>query len=266
MSGNGSHVRWVQVAVLGVLWLVCARSSCGQTLEDRIRPLVQAHRGNAAVAVRHLDSGEQFLWRAEIVQPTASLIKLPLMVTAYRQIDAGQLDAARMLTLAEADKVPGSGILTGHFSAGLQLSVRDAIRLMIRYSDNTATNLVAREVGLPATAACMQELGYSETRLNSFVYRGDTTIAPERSRLYGLGSTTALETVGLLEQIQRGTVASADSCRAMLQHLESCEDSAMLAARLPKGTKIAHKSGAVAASRTDAGLIYGPTEIGRAHV
>ncbi len=261
MSGHGSHVRWVQVVVLGVLWLVSGRSSSGQTLEERIRPLVQAHRGNAAVAVRHLDTGEQFLWRAEMVQPTASLIKLPLMVTAYRQIDAGQLDAARMLTLAEADKVPGSGILTGHFSAGLQLSVRDAIRLMIRYSDNTATNLVAREVGLPATAACMQELGYSETRLNSFVYRGDTTIAPERSRLYGLGSTTALETVGLLEQIQRGTVASADSCRSMLQHLESCEDSAMLAARLPKGTKIAHKSGAVAASRTDAGLIYGPSGV-----
>ncbi|MFM7918964.1 MAG: serine hydrolase, partial [Planctomycetaceae bacterium] len=103
--------------------------------------------------------------------------------------------------------MPGSGILTGHFSSGLQLSVRDAMRLMIRYSDNTATNLVVRETGLPAVAACMQELGYAETRLNSFVYRGDTTIAPERSRLYGLGSTTALETIGLLEQIQRGTAA-----------------------------------------------------------
>lgn len=247
---------------LTTFWLLLIATACphcsAQTLAERIQPLVQAHRGNAAVAIRHLETGEQFLWRADLVQPTASLIKLPVMVTALRMADAGQLDLAKMLQLAEADKVPGSGILTGHFSAGLQLSVRDAIRLMIRYSDNTATNLVVREIGLPATAACMQELGYAETRLNSFVYRGDTTIAPERSRLYGLGSTTALETIGLLEQIQRGTAAKPESCKAMLQHLESCDDDTMLAAQLPKGTRIAHKSGAVAASRTNAGLIFGP--------
>lgn len=263
MRISGSLVRRAE----GVLLLSCclltallgSSAPCSaQTLSERIQPLVQAHRGSVAVAIRHLDSGEQFLWRADVVQPTASLIKLPVLVTAYRQADAGQLDVSKMLTLAETDKVPGSGILTGQFSAGLQLSVRDAIRLMIRYSDNTATNLVVRETGLPAVAACMQELGYAETRLNSFVYRGDTTIAPERSRLYGLGSTTALETIGLLEQIQRGTAAKPESCQAMLQHLENCDDATMLSARLPKGTRIAHKSGAVAASRTDAGLIFGP--------
>ncbi|MFN5798377.1 MAG: serine hydrolase [Planctomyces sp.] len=262
MTGADQRVSGAVCMRLMTYWLLVIAAACSrcsaQTLAERIQPLVQAHRGNAAVAIRHLETGEQFLWRADLVQPTASLIKLPVMVTACRMADAGQLDLSKMLQLTDADKVPGSGILTGHFSAGLQLSVRDAMRLMIRYSDNTATNLVVREIGLPATAACMQELGYAETRLNSFVYRGDTTIAPERSRLYGLGSTTALETIGLLEQIQRGTAAKPESCQAMLQHLDSCDDDTMLAAQLPKGTRIAHKSGAVAASRTDAGLIFGP--------
>ena len=244
-----------QITLIVVMVSPCCRA---QTLSQRIQPLVDGHPGTVSVAVRHLETGEQFLWRETEVQPTASLIKLAIMVTAYRQADAGQLNLERQLTLTAEDKVPGSGILTNHFSAGLQLSVRDAIRLMIRYSDNTATNLVVREIGLPATAACMRELGYPETQLHSLVYRGDTTIAADRSQQYGLGSSTALETIELLEQIQLHKVASTESCQAMLQHLESCDDDTMLAARLPGEAEIAHKSGAVSGSRTDAGVITGP--------
>jgi D-alanyl-D-alanine carboxypeptidase (penicillin-binding protein 5/6) len=180
------------------------------------------------------------------------------MVTAYRQSDAGLLDLAQPVVLNDADKVPGSGILTDHFSDGLTLSLRDAIRLMIRYSDNTATNLVVDRIGLPATAEGMEVLGLSQTRLNSKVYRGETSIAPERSRLFGLGSTTAVETVELLHSLHSGTAASPESCKAMLEHLSVCEDATMLAAALPAGTKIAHKTGAVSASRCDAGIIFGP--------
>ena len=70
----------------------------------------------------------------------------------------------------------------------------------------------------------METLGFHQTRLNSKVYRGETSIAPDRSKLYGLGSTTANETVNLLEQLQKGTAASAESCKAMLDHLLACDD------------------------------------------
>ena len=225
---------------------------------DLIRPLLAEYPGEIAVAVRHLESGVEFFERADTVQPTASLIKLAVMVTAYRQADSGQLQLNNLLELKDSDKVPGSGILTTHFSAGLKLSVRDSIRLMIRDSDNTATNLVVQQIGLPSITDCMSGLGYPETRLNSLVYRGDTSIAPDRSQKFGLGSTTARETLELLDSIYRGTAASEESCRAMLEHLQACEDRSMLARELPSGTKIAHKSGAVSASRCDAGLIYGP--------
>ena len=225
---------------------------------DLIRPLLAEYPGEIAVAVRHMESGVEFFERADVVQPTASLIKLAVMVTAYRQADSGQLQLNNLLELKDSDKVPGSGILTTHFSPGLKLSVRDCIRLMIRDSDNTATNLVVQQIGLPSITDCMSGLGYPETRLNSLVYRGDTSIAPDRSRAFGLGSTTARETLELLDSIYHGTAASEQSCRAMLEHLQACEDRSMLARELPSGTKIAHKSGAVSASRCDAGLIYGP--------
>ena len=227
-------------------------------LNESLKPLVETHAGDVAVCIRHLETGEQFVWRGDEVQPTASLIKMPVMVAAYRMVDQKELDLAKMIALEEADKVPGSGILTTHFSSGLQLSLRDAIRLMIRYSDNTATNLVVDEIGLPTTAAAMETLGFPQTRLNSKVYRGETSIAPDRSKLYGLGSTTANETVNLLEQLHKGTAASPESCKAMLDHLLACDDKTMLLSQLPDGTKVAHKSGAVSESRCNAGIIYGP--------
>ena len=227
-------------------------------LNDSLKPLIEAHAGDVAVCIRHLETGEQFVWRGDEVQPTASLIKMPVMVTAYRMVERNELDLAKMIALEEADKVPGSGILTTHFSSGLQLSLRDAIRLMIRYSDNTATNLVVDEIGLPTTAATMETLGFPQTKLNSKVYRGETSIAPDRSKLYGLGSTTANETVNLLEQLHKGTAASPESCKAMLDHLLSCDDKTMLVSQLPDGTKVAHKSGAVSESRCNAGIVYGP--------
>ncbi len=206
-------------------------------LASDLTPMIEAHPGEVGVFIRHLKTGEQFAWRADTVQPTASLIKLPVMETAYRMADRGELDLSKQLTRTDADKVPGSGILTDHFTPGLMLPVSDTIRLMIRYSDNTATNLVVDQVGLPTTAATMESLGFPHTRLNSKVYRGDTSISPEQSKLYGLGSSTAREMVDLLEQIHAGTVASEESCKAMLEHLLACDDKAMLVRELPAGTK-----------------------------
>ena len=256
--------RWIpmNLAVLIVLFEIVSVQSGSRLiaadLNDSLKPLLEAHAGDVAVCIRHLETGEQFVWRGDEIQPTASLIKMPVMVAAYRMVDGKELDPAKMIALEETDKVPGSGILTTHFSSGLQLSLRDAIRLMIRYSDNTATNLVVDEIGLPTTAATMESLGFPQTRLNSKVYRGETSIAPDRSKLYGLGSTTANETVNLLEQLHKGTAASSESCKAMLDHLLACDDKTMLVSQLPDGTKVAHKSGAVSESRCNAGIIYGP--------
>ena len=133
--------------------------------------------------------------------PTASLIKFPVMVEAYRQAEEDGLDLAEMVTLHDDDKVPGSGILTVHFSEGATFSLRDAIRLMIAYSDNTATNLVLDEIGLKSTAETMEEMGFPETKIHSKVYRRDTSVFPERSPKYGLGSTTADDMVALLKRL-----------------------------------------------------------------
>lgn len=246
------------------LWLLLALAYFGPTagvvasdLDTRITPLVKAHKGKVAVAIKHLKTGETYFHNADERMPTASLIKLPIMVEAYWQAHEKTVDFDKKLTLTADDKVPGSGILTPHFSAGTTFPLKDAIRLMIVFSDNTATNMVLDQIGLPSTNARMQKLGFKNTLVNAKVFKGSTTsIDPEATQRYGLGSTTAREMIELLELIETGKIVSPQACQEMLGHLKACDDTAKLPRLLPPGTIVAHKTGAVNAARTDAGIIY----------
>ena len=224
-----------------------------------IEPLATAHAGDVAVAVRHLATGEHYEWNADRPQSTASLIKLPVMIEAYRQaVDEGK-GLHRVIEIPKEEMVEGSGILTAHFSVGTRISLRDAIRLMIAFSDNTATNLVLDKIGLAATGRTMVQWGYPETRINSKVFRRETSIDQQRSQRYGLGSTTAHDMVNLLADLYAGKLIAPDVCKDMLEHLAACDDKQKFPALLPAGTKIYHKTGSVAKIRTDAGIIETPS-------
>jgi beta-lactamase class A len=226
-------------------------------LEARISPLAKAHKGRVAVVVKNLKTHESYSLNPDEVMPTASLIKLPVMVETYWQVSEGKVKFETTLTLKKDDKVPGSGILTKHFSDGATFPLRDAMRLMIVYSDNTATNLVLDQIGIPSTNVRMERLGLKNTKINAKVFKGSTTsIDPEGTKKYGLGSTTANEMVQLLEMIEAGKVISSDSCKEMLKHLKACEDKTTLARFLPSGMELAFKTGAVNDARTAAGIAY----------
>lgn len=229
------------------------------TLEQVLAPTIKAHRGDVSIAIKHLKTGETFEHHADRPMPTASLIKLPIMIAAYDAVAKGKLSLDEPVELKQEDKVPGSGILTSHFSPGARFSLRDAIRLMIVYSDNTATNLVLDQLGLATTNELMTSLGCPETRINSKVFRRDTSIAPERSRQFGLGSTTAREMVRLCEMLYRGKLVSEAASKEMLDHLFACDDKQKVPRLLPSGTRVAHKGGSVNASRTDAGIMETPS-------
>ncbi|WP_406694072.1 serine hydrolase [Singulisphaera sp. Ch08] len=225
------------------------------SLESRLLPLLQAHKGKVSVAIKNLETGESFLYHEDVPMPTASLIKLPIMVESYRQAEERKVDLGEMITLKQSDKVPGSGILTDHFSVGAKFPLLDAIHLMIVYSDNTATNLVLDKIGIGSTAATMEKLGYPNTKAHSKVFRRDTSVFPERSEKFGLGSSTAAEMIRLCESLHKGELVSKDASEAMLKHLRACDDKDKFPRFLPPGTKVAFKTGSVDASKTAAGII-----------
>jgi D-alanyl-D-alanine carboxypeptidase (penicillin-binding protein 5/6) len=239
-----------------------AAAESADSLDDLLLPLLEPHAGRVAAAARHLESGAAFAFHASERMPTASLVKLPVMVAAYAAAHAGTVDLSDRLTLAAGDLVPGSTVLD-KLSPGASFTLRDATRMMIAASDNTATNLVLGRIGLPSTNALLDRLGLGGIRLNSFVYRRDASLDPDRSRACGLGCGTAAQFVELLallhsgELERRGVVGAGDSA-AMLAHLLACEDRSMSPRDLPRGYRVAHKTGLVSGVRTDAGIILGP--------
>lgn len=245
-----------QSLLLAVLFLAPAGTSvAAEGLEARLTPLVDAHKGKVALAVTNLTTGESFSIRADEVMPTASLIKFPVMVEAYRQAAEKTIDLGATVTLRKADMVPGSGILTYHFSDGASFALRDAVRLMIAFSDNTATNLVLDQIGIPSTATTMEGMGYPNTKIHSKVFRRDTSAFPERSKRYGLGSTTAAEMVRLLTALERRELISPAASNEMLAHLRACDDKDKFPRYLPAGTRLAFKTGSVDDIRTAAGIL-----------
>jgi beta-lactamase class A len=254
------HIRRYMLALLVVVTL-CPWSAGEEpvALKDRLTPLAKAHKGKVAIAVVHLGTDGSYYLNADEPMPTASLIKLAVMVEVYQQAAEERVKLTDMITLRDADKVPGSGILTAHFSDGAQFSLRDAVRLMIVYSDNTATNLVLDKIGIRATADRMKAWGFPNTKIHSKVFRGQaTSVFPERSKRFGLGSTSAREMVGLVEKLHTGKLVSPKACQEMLDHLKKCEDRDKFTRLLPPKTVVAHKTGSLESVRTDAGIIETP--------
>ena len=144
------HKLHVLILAGGVAALLSS-SIRADDLDAELRPLIEGHRGKVAIALRHLTTGEVCRHLADEPMPTASLIKLAVMIEVYQQAEAGKVRLDEPVTLSDSDKVPGAGILTTHFSAGTTFPLRDAVRLMIVFSDNTATNLVLEKIGLGST-------------------------------------------------------------------------------------------------------------------
>ncbi|HEY7153706.1 MAG TPA: serine hydrolase [Gemmataceae bacterium] len=242
--------------------LLAADAAGSAMLESRLAPLAKAHKGKVAVAVKNLETGESYYLNADEAMPTASLIKIAVLIELYQQVQEDKLKLTDRVTLHDADKVPGSGILTEHFSDGANISLRDAARLMIAFSDNTATNLVLDRVGIKSVNQRMEAWGFPNTKINAKVFLGSkTSVDPARTKRYGLGSTTAREMVGLLEELQ-----VSDRCRPLLKqtilnHLAHNADKDKFKRLLPSGVRVAHKDGSTNATRTDAGLIHTPAGI-----
>jgi beta-lactamase class A len=225
------------------------------SLEGRLAPLAKAHKGKVAIAVKHLGTGESFYLNADEPMPTASLIKLAVMIEVYQQVAEGKVKLSDPVTLRQEDKVPGSGVLTEHFTPGITFALRDAVHLMIAISDNTATNLVLDKIGIGATAARMEAWGFPNTKIHAKSFRGSTTsVFPERTKRFGLGSTTAREMVEILTRLHAGKLISPEACKEMLDLLRKCDDNAKFPRFLPENVRVAHKTGSVSDARTDAGI------------
>ncbi|MCM3594862.1 class A beta-lactamase-related serine hydrolase [Metabacillus idriensis] len=96
---------------------------------------------------------------------SASLIKLPILLTAFQQKERGILSFDEKVKMCDIEKTGGAGVLQS-FSDDAVLTVSDLLSLMIIVSDNAATNYMIHKAGRPAINACMKDLNLTSTELN----------------------------------------------------------------------------------------------------
>ncbi len=243
-------------------------------------------RGQTALHAKHLPSGREIALRADEPVNTLSIIKIPIMILAYRDAEAGRLDLDGRYRVRPEDMRRGSGLIQT-FAPGVEPTYRDIITQMIITSDNTATDIMIETVGMDRVNELLAELGYAETRLqfrtgdlfrrvweladpanaslsDREVFEQGFPTGPEMADKYfafegdaneWLGRTTAREMSRLLEQIENGEVASREHCDEMLGILrQQFYDS-----RFPRHIKfrvaVGHNWPPIAGN--DAGIIYG---------
>lgn len=209
--------------------------------------------GLLAFALQDLQTGRQRLYRAHHRCQTASVIKLPMLVHVALAVQEGTLNWSDRLTLTEAEKVGGSGVLT-QLTAGTEWTLRDLCVLMTIVSDNTATNMIIEHLGIEPINARMRALGMPLTTLYRKSYAPDT----DASREYGLGMTTPQEMLDLLLLLAEEKIGDAAVSGEIVKILAAQNYRDGIPRYLPEDWKYAGKTGSVNAVRNDVALVTAP--------
>lgn len=223
-------------------------------LRRSLDSIADAHRGVLGYAVVDVGSGVRLSRRGDETFPTASLIKVPILVTVYDLYARGELAPGDPLTVLRIDKVPGTGILQ-YLHDGMTITVADAAWLMSTISDNTATNLLLDRIIIRRVWDRMEALGLMNTKVHSKSFLRNSSVAMDSSVKYGLGVTTPNEMAHLFELLARGQAVNAQADSAMLRILEHGDDYRMLQ-RFAGGVRSARKTGLGERIRTECALFY----------
>ena len=209
--------------------------------------------GMLCMTARNLRTGQSVRHNGDRRCKTASVIKLPILVHAAMAEAEGKLAWSDQLTLTDAEKVGGSGVLT-QLTAGLELTLRDVCVLMTIVSDNTATNMLIEHLGVDPINARIRSLGLPLTTLYRKSYTPDT----EASRPYGLGMTTPDEMADLCQTLAENRAGDAEVSKTVLDILKGQTLRDSIPRVLPEEWKYAGKTGGVDGVRNDVGLVTAP--------
>ncbi len=228
------------------------------SLQKKIRNLIHRFDGTVGVAFKNFKTKEEFYLNADERFPTASTIKIPIMVEAYYQAKEGNIKLSDTLTYHQKTHVGGSGIIQ-FLSDGLKISVYDAMFLMIVLSDNTTTNMLIDLLGVKNINARMESLGLNNIKVFRKAFSKKAEVEPKLCKKYGFGMATPHEMNILLEKIYRGQVPDKSSCKKMIEIMKNQFYEGQLR-RWVHGKKVwvANKTGSVTGVRNDVGIVHTP--------
>jgi len=180
--------------------------------------------------------------------PAASCAKVPVLMAVFHLSDNGKLDLNQKVLFQESDKLGGAGVLQW-LKGDREYTIWNLSRLMIVLSDNTATRLVVRTVGMPAINDYIASIGLTKTRVV------DPTMLSEPPSLE-VNMTTPAEMANAILRIGSGWGFSQASQQEMLKFLRNQKYRWGIIRGLPPGIQVANKTGQLDKILNDAGIVY----------
>jgi beta-lactamase class A len=221
-------------------------------LQQRVEKTIQGFNGSIGVYIKNLKNNKIVSINADTIFPTASMVKIPILIGIMDKINNGELDYHQQLKYRDSLLYAGVDIL-GSFKDTEKIELGKVMMLSLTMSDNTASLWLQSLAGKGIRInEILDSLGFKYTRVNS------RTPGREANRNeFGWGQTTPKEMGTLMEKISKGKIISKERSAQMLRLLGRNYWDEQAISQIPSDVFIASKNGAVDESRSEVMFVNG---------
>lgn len=224
-------------------------------IDELLRPAIASIPGSVGIYAHTMAFGAPIVsYNAGVSFPSASTIKMLIMLTAFKSAERDPAVMHEHITYRSDDLIGGSDFLQTQ-ADGQRFTVAQLIVPMIQVSDNTASNLLITHFGFERINAVIRGAGLRNTHLRRHFMDFAAVGRHMDNR------TTPADMAHLLFELERGvreaipTVATADSCRKMIDIMLGQTDRDTIPRGVPQGVPVANKTGELSRSRSDVAIV-----------
>lgn len=235
-------------------FLISFSQKTDKKLQSQLEQAIKGFNGDIGIYLKNLRSGKVIAINADTVFPTASIVKVPILLGVMDKIEKGELHYDSAHVYKDSLLYEGEDIL-GSFKDGEKILLKKVIMLMLTTSDNTASLWLQKLAGTGTRInEILDSLGFINTRVNS------RTAGRENNRsIYGWGQTTPKEIGTLFEMIYRNKIFSPAACERMMRCLgRNFWDENEAISQIPPYIEVFSKNGCVDAVRSEVLLVNAP--------
>ncbi|WMJ89390.1 serine hydrolase [Anaerocolumna sp. MB42-C2] len=241
------------ITPLFITGVITTVNECGEVIhmKEKLLEQLKSLKGDVSFYYKNLITGEAIGFNEKIPLQAASVIKIPILIEAFLRISEGTIQKEDLFTIKKEDKLPSCGALN-YMHDDLNVTFEDLYTLMIILSDNTATNLLIKQLGMDKINYTMQNLGLKQTKLNRLLFDA------KQSALGIENYISAGEMGYLLEKMYFGELISPEASLEMLRILKNQRLNGKIPFYIHGRADIAHKTGEDDGITHDVGIVYAP--------